>query len=81
MTRPVQGAAQEPRTPQLEEVAKKLVISWDADQDLEFDEAMDDLRALLGFVLSNDPSPVLAQAEGVVSSPSPDSESATKTKT
>lgn len=33
-------------------ILKKLVIAWDADQDLEFDEAMTKARRLLGFKLS-----------------------------
>lgn len=31
---------------------KKLVIAWDADQDLEFDEGIDEARQLLGFKLA-----------------------------
>jgi hypothetical protein len=36
-----------------ETVLKKLVIAWDAEQDEEFDEALDEAHALLGFTLAN----------------------------
>ncbi len=32
--------------------AKKTVIAWDADQDMEFDEGMAELRAAIGFKLA-----------------------------
>jgi hypothetical protein len=35
-----------------ESVLRKLVIAWDADQDLEFDEAMALARGVLGFKLA-----------------------------
>lgn len=38
--------------PGWQQVLKKLVIAWDADQDLEFDEAIDEARALIGFKLA-----------------------------
>ena len=34
-------------------ILRKLVIAWDADQDMEFDEAMARARGLLGFKLDD----------------------------
>lgn len=48
------AAAPAQRTNPHKAILKKLVIAWDADQDLEFDEAMAKARGLLGFKLEDE---------------------------
>jgi hypothetical protein len=43
-----------PRRVSASDILRKLIIAWDADQDLEFDEALDAARKLLGFKLRAD---------------------------